>query len=224
LEFVELAYKRLREDLNTRDYIAWAGQLLDEGADAASIAELASCSWEAAPDAGQVERMFLASIVELGLELPAALHEALLAYASAICQSMILGKMEPGDCVAEMLALADDNQEPYIMWIWIDLLRDFPANHKHYPASFRFNSILDLENADDCIHKTALQFISLCSISLPNKFPWVWCCQHCAAVSDADTFTEASVCTCGKCDAQSAMKNMRFFDNREAYLRDRGFY
>lgn len=82
MEFSQLAFLRLDDpSLKASTYIDWAEQLLNDGCNAPSIAELASCSWEASPDPQQIERIFQACLVELDLKLPSDWYQALLSYA-----------------------------------------------------------------------------------------------------------------------------------------------
>jgi len=214
LDFAELVLKRLGETwIRTDDYIDWANELLEGGCDAPSIWELAACCWDADPDPVQVERLFQSCIGELGLELPSDWYGALRAYSAGICEKMIRGKISPWDCACEMLTIADDHYEPYIHWIWIDLVDNLSPQRR-----IQFNGVLDLEDVDGCIRKVAQQFIILCSLSLPEKFPWVWRCEVCGAVSEVNTFTEIKTCTCVECGGVSTMKNMRFFEHRDALI------
>ncbi|WP_156480038.1 hypothetical protein [Collimonas pratensis] len=217
MDFVEVVYKRLEDRwIKTQDYVDWATQLFDEGCAAPSIAELASCSLEAHPDAQQVECLFQACVLELGLTLTSNWYDALLAYTSSICKKMLLGTLQPWAGMQEMLTLSDDNNEPYILWIWVDLARDISNGHAKSSAHIIFNDALRLDNPDECIRRTALQFVALCTIPLPHKFPLIWWCKKCDAVSDENTFTDTKTHMCPKCGATSSMKNMRFFEHRDA--------
>ena len=217
MDFVEVVYRRLEERwIKTHDYVDWAAQLLDEGCEAPSVAELASCSLEAHPDAQQVERLFQSCMLELGLTLPLNWYDALLAYTSNMCKKILLGTLQPWVGVQEMLALSDDNNEPYILRIWIDLARDISDGNAKDSDHILFNNALRLDNPDECIRRTALQYVALCAIPLAHKFPLIWWCQKCEAVSDENTFTETKTHTCAKCGSASSMKNMRFFEHRDA--------
>ncbi len=219
MNFIELAFKRIDGTwIETVDYIDWANELLESGCDAPSIAELASCSWDASPDPQQVERIFQSCILELNLALPNDWYDALRSLTSHICQKMLCGLLEPWDCMQEMLALSDDHDTPYLMWIWIDLSRDLTPAHHRDPADTLFNGALDLVNEDDCIRMTAQQWVELCSTPLADKFPMVWWCEECASVSDQSTFTDLKTQFCASCVAISSMKNMRFFEHREILL------
>ncbi len=216
MEFTELAFRRLDDrPLKCRAYIDWAEQLLEEGSESSSVAQLASCSWEAEPDPNQVEQLFQSCLVELGLSVPADWYQALLAYTSSICQKFVQGTLDSWSCMTEMLELAEDNNDPYILWIWIDLASDLSRQHVIEDGDFVFNGSLDLENQDACIRRTASQFVALCSKDLPLKFPWVWWCKECREVSDETTFSEIQSRTCPTCGSAHSMKNMRFFENRE---------
>lgn len=220
LNFVELAYKRSEALwITTRDYIDWADELLEGGSNAPSIAELSSCRWDGNPDAQQVERIFQSCLLELGLTLPNDWYDALLSYTSSLCEKVLSGTIAPWDFVREMLTLADDNNDPYMLWIWIDLGRDIPSAHPRDQGDILFNGALDLNNADDCIRKTAQQYIYLCTLPLATKFPFIWWCHVCDEISDEDTFTENKTFTCNKCGAISGMKNMRFFEHRDALVK-----
>lgn len=215
MNFTELAFKRIDGSwITTADYIDWANALLQSGCDAPSIAELASCSWDAVPDHQQVERIFQSCLLELGLILPNDFYDALLGHASHICQEMLRGALDPWDCVREMLTLSDDHNEPYMLWIWIDLMRDMAPAQNRDPSNTVFNAALDLQNGDECIRRTAQQFIDFCRMPLPDKFPLVWWCVECEAICDDSTFTERKTCACTKCGAIAGMKNMRFFEHR----------
>lgn len=219
LNFAELAFKRIDASwVKTHDYIDWANYLLEGGCDAPSIWELASCRWDVDVDSDQVERLFQSCIAELGLELPSDWHSALCAYSSSICEKMLQGNMLPWDCVQEMLAISDDHNEPYIHWIWIDLVDDL-GEWRTNTERIQFNGTLDLGNPEECIRIVAQQFLALCSMSLPEKFPWIWQCDKCEAISEKNTFTETRTCTCTNCGGVSAMKNLRFFEHRDALVK-----
>jgi hypothetical protein len=219
LDFAELVFKRIDEwRIKTHDYIDWANELLEGGCNAPSIWELAVYRWDAYIDPDQVERLFQSCIRELGLVLPSDLHSALCAFSSSICEKMLRGEIQPQDCLIEMLEIAEDHNEPYIHWIWIDLARDLDLRENKDKDDIQFNGVLDLENFNDCVRKVAQQFVALCSISLPEKFPWVWRCQKCGAISDESTFTELKTCTCTQCKDIFSMKNMRFFEHRAALV------
>lgn len=218
MEFIELAFKRLDTlKAETSDCIGWAEQLLEEGSDLSCIAELASCCLEADPDPHQVERLFQICVAELGLKLPTDWHQAFLAYISRKCEKMLQGRVEPVVFLNEILEVSDDYDDPYILWIWIDLARNLYRNNA-YGQIFSFNDTLNLEAPDECIRQTALQFISICSTNLPNKFPCVWWCQNCGVISEESTSTESVKCSCPSCGSAQSMKNMRFFTNRETFL------
>lgn len=217
MDFIEFAYRRLNGELRTEDYIQWADELLVAGHDEPSIAELSSCIWDRAPDPAQVERLFQSCVQELGLAIPADWEEAFDAYTTEIWRRVVDNALEPEDCMSIMLELADDNNTPYILWVWIDLARNLWDKNGGF---IDFNDGLNLENSAECIRKTALQLLTLSSKPLALKFPWVWYCHQCEAVSDDNTFTKVAVRHCLECGAQSASGNMRFFRNRQA-LADR---
>ena len=219
MDFEELAFKRIdASQIKTHDYIDWANDLLGDGCDAPSIWELSSCRWDVDVDPDQVERLFQSCLGELGLEMPSDWYRALCAYSSSICAKMLRGEMLPWDCVQEMLTISDDHNEPYIHCIWIDLVDDLEES-RTTTERIHFNGALDLGDPEECIRIVAQQFLSLCSISLPDKFPWIWRCDKCEAISEENTFTETRTCTCTKCGGVSAMKNMRFFDHRDALIK-----
>lgn len=220
MDFAELAFRRIDDRwIKSDDYVDWANELLEGGCNAPSIWELAVYRWDVYIDPDQVERLFLSCLVELGLELPNDWYAALCAYSSSVCQKMLSGVTQPWDCVSEMWAIAEDHNEPYIHWMWIDLSRDLEPVERRGQGYICFNGTLDLKNPDDCIRKVAQQFINLCAMPLPDKFPWVWICQECGAISDKSTFTEISACTCSVCGAISGMRNMRFFEHREKFIK-----
>ncbi|QKY01496.1 hypothetical protein G3257_03925 [Janthinobacterium lividum] len=220
MDFTELAFRRVDDRwIKADDYVDWANELLECGCDASSIWELAACRWDAYVDPDQVERLFLSSVIELGFELPNDWYAALCAYSSSLCEKMLSGVTQPWDCLSEMLALAEDHNEPYIHWIWIDLSSDLEPIERRGQGYVRFNDALDLKNPDGCIRKVAQQFISLCAMPHPEKFPWVWICQECDAISDKSTFTEISACTCQVCGAISGMRNLRYFEHREEFVK-----
>lgn len=220
MEFPDLAFRRLDDSrLQSSAYIDWAERLLEEGSESPSVAQLASCSWEAEPDPNQIERLFQSCLTELDLSLPADWHQALLAHASSICQKAIFGTLSPWDCMTKILRLADETNEPYILWIWIDLYRDLSHEHDLEGQHIVFNDFLHLQQADECIRETALQFIDLCEQELPLKFPWIWRCEKCEEVCDDNTFSELKNRTCPKCGSAHSMKNMRFYENRQEICR-----
>lgn len=222
LDFPELVFRRIdQSSISADDYIQWANALLEAGSDAPSIWELAVCRWEPYVDSEHVERLFQSCVVELGLDLPSDWYAALCAYSSSICENMLRGVIQPHECLTDMLTIADDHYEPYIHWIWVDLSRDLAPEAWRLAEDIRFNGVLDLQNADDCIRRVALQFVALCTIPLPEKFPWVWICQDCDAISDESTLTEMTMRTCTTCGAIAAMRNMRFFQHRAALLKRR---
>jgi len=214
-----LAFLRLDSPLlKSSVYIEWAEQLLNEGCNAPSVAELASCAWEASPDSQQIERIFQSCIVELGLELPSDWYQALLSCVCSICKKAIDGTLDSLECLTEMLTIADDNNEPYMLWIWIDLANDLSQNARDEHTNIVFNTPLNLDSPNECILRTASQFITLCSMSLPEKFPWVWICQECETISDETTFTTTMARSCTSCASMSSVKNMRFYQIREDYI------
>jgi hypothetical protein len=220
VDFAELAFRRIDDcQIKADDYVEWANELLEDGCDVPCIWELAAYRWDAHIDPNQVERLFLSCVVELGLELPSDWYAALCVYSSSLCDRMLRGVTQPWDCLIEMLTLADDHNERYIHWIWIDLSRDLKPIERRDPKYIRFNGTLDLKNPVDCIRKVARQFITLCAMPIPDKFPWVWLCQECDAISDKSTFTETTACTCPKCGAISGMKNLRFFEHRDELVK-----
>ncbi|WP_332855374.1 hypothetical protein [Duganella sp. S19_KUP01_CR8] len=220
MDFAELAFRRIDEHrLKVDAYVDWANELLEGGCDVPSIWELAAYRWDAYIDPDQVERLFLSCVGDLGLELPSDWYVALCAYSSILCERMLHGITQPWDCLIEMLTIADDHNEPYIHWVWIDLSRDFEPIERRRPDYICFNGRLDLKKSDDCIRTVAQQFIALCTLPLPEKFPWVWQCQECGAVGEESTFTDTKACTCTKCGTAFAMKNMRFFEHRDELVR-----
>lgn len=219
MDFTQLVFKRIDGSwIKTHDYIDWANELIEGGCNAQSTWELAACRWDAEIDPDQVERIFHLCLSELGLELPSDWYCALCAYSSSICQKMLQGRMTPWDCMGEMLTISDDHNEPYIHWIWLDLVDDL-HQWKNKTDSILFNGALHLEDSDECIRTVAQQFIALCCMSLPEKFPWVWCCETCEAISEESTFTKTKTDTCTECGSASALKNMRFFEHRDAWLK-----
>lgn len=222
MDFAELAFMRIDGSrIETHDYVDWANELLEAGCDAPSIWELAVCRWDDYVDSDYVERLFQSCMNELGLELPGDWFSALCIYSSSICQKMLQGTLLPWECVQEMLTIADDYNEPYIHWIWVDLVDDLDSA-KAQTDGMKFNGTLDLNNPEQCIQIVARQFVSLCSESLPEKFPWIWRCEICLAISEENTFTQTKTCTCTRCGGIATMKNMRFFDNRDALLKTLG--
>ncbi|QYG08433.1 hypothetical protein [Janthinobacterium sp. PAMC25594] len=219
MDFTELAFKRIDGSwIKTLDYVDWANELLEGGCDAPSIWELAVCRWDDYVDSDQVERLFQSSINELRLELPSDWYSALCTYSSSICQKMLQGLLMPWECVQEMLTISDDYNEPYIHWIWLDLVNDLdPA--KAQTDCIKFNGALDLNKPEECIQTVAQQFVFLCSVSLPERFPWIWRCEMCQALSEENTFTQTKTCTCTRCGGIVTMKNMRFFENRAALVK-----
>lgn len=218
MDFIELAYKRLDDQIKVHDYIDWAEHLLNGGSDVSSIAQLATCAWDAEPDAKQVERLFQTSIVELGLTLPADWQSALMGYASSLSRQMLLGTLVPCDLERKMLTLADDNNDPYILWIWIDLSRDLYDGHVSGREDIQFNGALDLSDSDHCIRRTAEQFVVLCSMTLEEQFPLIWLCHACGAVRNETTFIDTKTIMCPQCCRDGSMKNMRFFEHREEFV------
>jgi hypothetical protein len=219
MEFSQLAFLRLDyPPLKSSVYIGWAEQMLNDGCNAPSVAELASCAWDASPDPQQIERIFQSCVVELDLELPSDWYQALLSYACSICTKAIVGTLDSSECLSDMLTLADDHNEPYMLWIWIDLANDFSPYTRDGRTNIVFNTPLKLDNPNECILRTATQFIALCSMSLPEKFPLVWMCQECESISDESTFTTSVAHNCTSCASASSMKNMRFYQNREYFI------
>lgn len=220
MDFAELAFRRIDDrQLKADAYVDWANELLEGGCDVPSIWELAAYRWDAYINPDQVERLFLSCVGDLGLELQSEWYVALCAYSSSLCERMLRGITQPWDCLIEMQTLADDHNEPYIHWIWIDLSRDLEPTERRRPDYICFNSTLDLKKSDDCIRMVAQQFIALCTLPLSEKFPWVWLCQECGAVGEESTFTEVKACLCTKCGTTFAMKNMRFFEHRNELVR-----
>lgn len=191
--------------------------MLSEGFNAPCVSELAGCDLDIDHNAQQIEQLFQACLVALGLTLPSSFYDALLAYASNICEKTVLGNMDSWDCLKKMLELADDNDTPYILWVWIDLSRDLSSKYTRDMGYISFNGALDLDNDNDSILKTAKQFVSLCSVQKPLKFPLVWWCNQCHIFVDETTFTETMTKTCPTCSSPSAMKNMRFFEHRNEF-------
>jgi hypothetical protein len=221
VDFAELVFKRIDESwIKAQDYIEWANELLEDGCEAPSIWQLAACSSDVPVDPDEVERLFQSCISELGLELPNDWCTALCAYSSSICENMLQGRLLPWECVTEMLAIADDHNEPYIHWIWIDLVDDLHRTTVK-TTSVHFYSTLNLSDPEACIRIVAEQFVSLCSISLPERFPWIWRCEVCGAISKENTFTEVNSDTCTSCGGISTMKNLRFFEHRDVFLKNR---
>ena len=214
MNFAEFAFRRLNGQLHTRDYIEWAEKLLMAGNDVPSVAELASCSLERDPDAKQVESLFLSCVTELELSLPVNWEDAFSGHIVDICNRTIIGTIEPQECISTLLTLSDDNYDPYIMLVWIDLARDFSAEE----GDIVFNNALNLENQADCIRKTASQFVALCSIELPHKFPLIWFCRECGEVREDKTRVEMKAQACPACKSAFALRNMRFFESREDYI------
>ena len=220
MDFTELAFRRVDDRwIKADDYVDWANELLEGGCGAPSIWELAVYRWDAHIDPDQVERLFLSCVVELGLDLSNDWYAALCTYSSSLCEKMLSGVTQPWDCMSEMLTIAEDHNEPYIHWIWIDLSNDLEPIERRRQGYIRFNDTLNLESPDECIRKVARQFITLCAMPLPDKFPWVWICRECDAISDKSTFTELSACKCPVCGAISGMKNLRFFEHREEFVK-----
>ncbi|KQQ46414.1 hypothetical protein ASF61_18665 [Duganella sp. Leaf126] len=218
MNFLEPAFKRIDDSwIETHDYVDWANELLEGGCDAPSVWELASCCLDAEVDAVLVERLFQSCVTELGLELPHDWYDALRTYSSNICQKMLLGEMLPWDCVEKMLAIADDHQQPYIHWIWIDLARDLHAWSAGTGAVF-YNGTLGLDDPEECIRVVAKQFIAACALPLPHQYPLIWRCDICEATSAENNQSEARTCTCSRCGRSNSMKNMRFFEHRHALI------
>lgn len=120
MEFSELAFKRLDRNVKVTDYIDWAVGLLSEGSDSQSVAMLASFYLEKEPDAEQVERYFKLCAADLGIKLPSQdeWYEALLVYTSDICKKMISGTLDLKNGLDELLCIAEDNNDPYMLTIW----------------------------------------------------------------------------------------------------------
>lgn len=221
MKFVELCYRRLTgagRTLAPADYIEWADQLLVQDSDSPSIAQLASCAWDTPPDAQQIERLFQESLAELGLALPVDEFDALTRYAASICQHFLDGALEPWDLVSEMLSLSEDNQEPYLFDIWIVLCDALAGAHSRDPHSALFNRALPVDDDAACIRLTAMQFIALCAMSLPDKFPFVWRCSQCRSIDEDDTQGADAFRACPHCGVEAASKNMRYFESRDAML------
>jgi hypothetical protein len=221
MELSELAFKRLDRSTNVTDYIDWAVGLLYEGSDSQSVAMLASFDLEKEPDAKQVEYYFKLCVSDRGIKLPSQdeWYEALLDYTSDICKKMVSGSLDLKEGAYELLSIAEDNNDPYMLTIWIDLLRDLSeACHPLKVDNIFFNSSLNLNDYDACIRLTAQQYISLSSISLPEKFPWVWMCSKCNYATDLNTWTTSLTACCPNCTGVSTLKNMRYFEHRDHYL------
>jgi hypothetical protein len=225
LNFAELAFRRLdrHPGLRTAHYVAWAVRLLDEGCTAPSVAELASFSLEAQPGAEQVERTFLACVSELSLSLPSESqwHEALKAYVVDRCESLVRGKLTPEEVMSDLLRIADDNDDPYLLLIWNDLATDITEARSwphRDPDHVCFNLGLDLSSANECIRMTAIQFAGLAARQLPDKFPAVWMCTRCGAVSEQAGRTAEESRDCPSCTGAAALLNMRHHRSREHLL------
>lgn len=218
MDFAELVFRRFDESwIEPSDYIDWANALLEDGCEAPGIWELAFLRWHAYADPEEVERLFQACMSELGLELPGDWYDALCLYSSSICEKMLRGGISPSACLHEILTMADDHDPP-IHWIWIDLYDDLDQQNMD-TGRIRFNGKLDLDDPEECIRIVARQFIALCSISLPERFPCIWRCEICEETSEESTFDETKACDCPKCGSAAAMKNMRFFEHRDHFIR-----
>lgn len=213
MDFIELAFKRLDRRLVTNDYIDWADGLLVAGSEASSIAELASCSWEPNPDAELVERIFRSCVSELGLTIPSTWEDAFSAYVVDICNRVLQHEIQPLDCLSKMIEFAEDDENSSIFLVWTDLAKDL----SNPPDEIVFNDVLDLRDASESIRKTASQFLELYAMDLPARFPWIWKCKECDEVSNDETYTDEIARSCPACKSAFALKNMRFFRNRNEY-------
>jgi hypothetical protein len=219
MNFAELNFKLVDESrVAPQHLIAWANALLEAGCNAPSIAELASCCFDKPPDPQQVERLFEASLVELNLTLSQDWFHAFRLYAISICKKTLSGELPPQGCIDEMLQLSEDHQEPYALTVWTDLAHDMNVDHRGGHRRSSFNGALPIENPDECIRRTASQFVSIFSTDASDCFPLIWWCHACKEVTENDTNLPIEERACAACGSGSSLKNMRFFENREAYV------
>jgi len=216
MKFSDLAFKYLCGDLQAADCVRWAEDLLAEGSSSMAVAELASYSWDSDLDRKEVERAFQLCIAELGLQMPTEedWYQTLMDFTSSICQTMVDGMCEAEDGLARLLNISEDHHDPYVMTIWLDLVRDLDETgpETDHPS---FNLPLRSESRESCIIKTAEQYIALCATTLPERFPRVWWCRKCGHVSEASTWTTQQSATCPNCREESALANVRHYEHRD---------
>ena len=222
MNFSELAFKRLDRDLQIGDYVRWAEGLLAEGCSSTVVAELASYSWDHSPDRDEVERTFQLCIEELGLRVPTEedWYQVLKDFTCSICQAMLNGTCEAEGGFSELLNISEDHHDPYVLTVWLDLASDlhewtFGGEHTH----IYFNTSLLPESRESCILKTAEQYIALCELGLPEKFPRVWWCTACRHVGDAETATTQQVDRCPSCGEAATLANVRHYEQRNRIAR-----
>jgi len=217
-DFFDFAYRRARGLATTQDHIDWADALLVAGCNVPSIAELASYVYERDPDRGQVELAFLECVTALGLTLVADSDEAFDKFIAMIslpvCEQILTGEISPEAGMSRLLEFLEDNNEPLILWMWLDLANDLGPFQDDYVT---YNAGLDLTDYDACVRATAAQYIALSKLNLPERFPWVWQCHQCGFVSEDNTFTPESARLCPGCLGPLALRNMRFFTNRDQF-------
>lgn len=216
-DFFDFAYRRARGLATTRDHIDWADALLVAGCNVPSIAELASYVYERDPERSEVESAFLECVAELGLTLVADSDEAFEKFIAVIsirvCEQILTNEITPKAGMRRLLEFLEDNDdEPLILWMWLDLENDLGPFRDNYVTC---NEGLDLTDYDACVRATAAQYIALSKLNLPERFPWVWQCHQCGFVSEESTFTAESARLCPGCQGPLALRNMRFFTNRD---------
>jgi len=130
--------------------------------------------------------------------------------------------MEPPILLCEILILANELDHPYILWPWINLAADIGFKSDSIVVCAEasdLNSSLDITKPSECIFKMAAQFVSLSTIELPPSFPEVWWCQNCGIMSEHSEPIDRMKKDCHVCHSAQTMKDMRYFFNREAFIK-----
>jgi hypothetical protein len=214
-DFFDFAYVLALGRAKTADYITWADALLVAGCEAPSVAALASCIWEHDPEPQEVQMLFHGCVAELGLELLAGPDDDEEVFIKAIsipvCRMILTGAIAPEAGLAKLLDICEDSDDPALLWTWVDMANELSPGEEN-PVSYHVN--LNLAVPDECIRAASAQFISLCALDLPTRFPLLWQCRECGAVSDENTYAQESARTCPECKIPLASRNMRFFINR----------
>lgn len=212
MNYPELAFKHLTRNARAADYIAWAEGLLARGCHVMAVVELACHALEPKPDLQEVQRSFEQCAAELGLQVPGDddWYPILIDYSCSICQEMRDAVRDAEDGLSELLCLAEDNNDPYLLTVWQDL--DDGLHAQRRPC---FDARLGSEPPQASILRTAVQYMSMCAMQLPEKFPWVWWCLTCGHVTEGDTWTDRQSDACPRCGAEATLANMRYFENRD---------
>ena len=147
--------KKALQQLSSRDYVDWAGEMLVQGYDSRSLRILAGLDRFASTF--EAEDYFGRAITELNLTLPDS-DTAIRAYACAIARQIIEDKITAQDGVRALfkICIAADYAPDFIIWLELDDALDSLISGNH---PFTYESAT-LENFDEIAKREASNFIA----------------------------------------------------------------